>query len=336
MIKSSYNYYILCIMIPILNMISCTDDPIEIPEPDRSPPQAVIMYPVDGEPVSGQVIITVNGVDNDNVDSVQFYINQALTHTDSTQNNNNQFTYSWNTLQTILVDGISTRLYSEDEFHYISVIAFDPYGNSYSSAPIRSMVDNTDNENPSGYILNPFYGQSLSGTVDFTVIASDNDSIRHVGFYINNVLQINDTTPPYIFYWNTTLVESNNYYSLHAQIKDINNNTTFLNPILVYVNNYGAVDTNPPTGIISNPISGQLVNGEVNFTILAQDDQGIEEIQFFIDGQIVAILDTIPYTYIWNTVEYEENSEHTLSGSIIDHAGNITFLQPVLVTISNR
>ncbi len=334
MIKSINQFFLVGIISLMFIVISCTDDPIEVPEPDRTPPQAVIMYPVDGESVSGQVLISVYATDNDNVDSVQFYINQELAHTDTTKGINNQFSYTWNTLETITIDQETEKRFSEDDYHYISVIAFDPYENTYATSPIRSMIDNVDNQNPNGYILNPFYGQSVSDTVDFTVVANDNDSVKHVGFYINNNLHIEDMEPPYIYRWNTNSVESGRNYSLHAQIKDINNNISIINPILVFVYNY-YIDTNPPTGIISNPISGQTISGEVNFTVIAQDDQGIAEVQLFIGTDTVAVIDNSPYTYIWDTMGYEQNRDYTLSAKIIDYAGNDTYLQPILVTISN-
>ena len=80
----NYKAYIplFCILI-----FSCTEDPIAIPEPDTTPPQAIVLFPVDGEPVSGEVVIEVRSVDNDRVDSVQFLINQKRVFTDSSQSN---------------------------------------------------------------------------------------------------------------------------------------------------------------------------------------------------------------------------------------------------------
>ena len=76
------------LLFPIFMSTSCTDDPIEIPEPDTMAPQSMVLFPVDGESVSGEVIIQVRAVDNDRVDSVQFLINQVLVFTDSTDNDN--------------------------------------------------------------------------------------------------------------------------------------------------------------------------------------------------------------------------------------------------------
>ena len=132
-----------------------------------------------------------------------------------------------------MVDGALVKKYAEDEFHFISVVAFDPVDNSYASVPIRSKVDNDDNEAPTAFFLSPFAGQYVSGTVDITVIASDNDSIQYVSYFINNILQGYIQESPYVFPWNTHLVESGNYYSLHVNVRDMSNNITTVPPISV-------------------------------------------------------------------------------------------------------
>ena len=69
--------------------------------------------------------------------------------------------------------------------------------------------------------------------------------------------------------------------------------------------------------------------------MLAQDDYGIENITFFIDGINISNDNTAPYSYAWDTTVLENGSEHTISASITDVVGHQTILQPVLVTVSN-
>ena len=73
-------------------------------------------------------------------------------------------------------------------------------------------------------------------------------------------------------------------------------------------------------GIISSPLSGQVVSGNVNFTVESQDENGISEIQFSINGDIVeTVFDVFSHTYIWDTTLLDNGSEHSLSSSITDH-----------------
>ena len=100
----------------------------------------------------------------------------------------------------------------------------------------------------------------------------------------------------------------------------------------VDVNNH---ESNPPNGIISNPISGQTVSGIVNFTVIASDDSGISSVEFFINGESVFIDSQSEFIFIWDTTPLNNNSQHSLSAMITDFSDNISLVQPVLVTISN-
>ena len=87
--------------------------------------------------------------------------------------------------------------------------------------------------------------------------------------------------------------------------------------------------------MITNPVSGQHVTGIVNFTVLTQDDQGINNVEFFINGNSVYIDTNYPFQYAWDTTVEDTDSEHTLSATVSDNANHTIFLQPVLVSISN-
>ena len=313
---------------------SCTDDPITIPEPDTTPPQAIVLYPIDGESVSGEVIIEVRSVDNDKVDSVQFLINQKRVHTDSTQSDD-IFKFTWNTEALTMVDGSQVRLYEEDQFYYISAVAYDPIGNSYASVPTRSKVDNNDNEPPNAFFLSPFAGQYVSDVVNIEVIATDNDSIQYVSYYINNILQGYVQESPYLFPWNTNLVESGNYYSIHANVKDLSNNTTTIAPISVFVDNGLENDMIPPSGSIVSPPAGLTVSGDVQIIISANDNRAMKEVALSIDGTYVTTIEQAPFFYIWDTTIEQEDAEHTISVVLIDLAGNEAPLNPISVVVDN-
>ena len=314
---------------------SCTEDPITIPEPDTSPPQAIILFPIDGESISGEVIVQVRAVDNDRVDSVQFLINQKRVFTDSSQTDD-IFKFTWDTEATTMVEGGLVKLYEEDQFHYISAIAFDPIGNSYASVPTRSKIDNIDNEPPSAFFLSPFAGQYVSDVVNIEVIATDNDSIQYVSYFINNVLQGYVQEAPYLFPWNTNLVESGNYYSLHANVKDINNNTTTIAPISVFVDNGIENDITPPTGSIVSPPAGLTVSGDVQIIVSANDNRAMKEVALSIDGTYITTIEQAPFFYIWDTTIEQEDAEHTISVVLIDLAGNEAPLNPISVVVDNN
>ena len=333
MIERIKIFFTLGSMLLVLTVLSC-DETITIPEPDTIPPQASILFPIDGEPVSGEIEIQARANDNDRVDSVAFYINQKFVGFKIQENG--QFGQEDQTIFTFNWDTKNSELYAEDEFQFISVEAFDPVGNGYSSVPIRSKVDNIDNEAPTAFILSPFVGQYVNGIVDFTVIASDNDSIQYVSYFVNNILQGYVQQEPYVFPWNTNLVQSGNYYSLHVNVRDMENNVTTVAPISVMVDNGIQNDITPPTGSIVSPPAGLTVAGEVQIIISASDNRAMGEIALSINGNYITTIEQAPYYYIWDTTLEEEDIEHTISVVLVDLAGNEAPLNPIAVTVDNE
>ncbi len=304
-------------------LTSCTDT-ISLPAADRTPPQAIIISPVDNESIQGEVNILVRATDNESVDSVQFYINQNFVGTDD-DSENDIFEYKWESSD-----------YDEDEYHFISVVAWDIAGNDYASFPIRVIADNTDNEPPTAFIINPFTGQYVSGIVDIIVEATDNDSIQYVSYYVNNVLQGYIQEPPYSFPWNTYLVQDDLYYSIYVIIKDMSNNETTLTPISVIVDNIISADITPPTGSITSPPSGMTVSGEVEIIVSAVDERAMGRVEISINGNVVGIDDEQPYQYTWDTTQEDDDVEHTIGVVLNDLAGNQTVLNPIAVIVDNE
>ena len=339
----------LSAIILLITFFSCEKE-TQKPNIDTSPPQATILYPSDGEYVSGEIIIQTRAVDNQEIHYVEFYINQERVHTDSTANDNDTYIYRWDTM--ILTDPSDTltHKYAEDEYHYISIIAYDISGNSFATTPIKNKIDNIDNEAPNAFILKPFQGQSVGGNIDITVIASDNDSISSVKFYIDERLEaIRPTTsivteedqfgnitnyPAYLYSWNTELVDDG-YHSIRILVFDFNDNTTIIAPRDVIVNNGNIYDPIPPTGTIVSPPAGLTVSGVIPIIVNADDNISMGEVAFSIDGIYMATSSTSPYAYMWDTATATEDLEHVVSAIVIDSVGNETPLTPISVYVDN-
>ena len=304
--------------------LSCGVDTITLESADRTPPQAIIIFPVDGESVSGQVEIQARATDNEKVDSVQFYVNQELIGSTETESDD-VFEFTW-----------ESNDYEEDEYHYISIVAWDVSGNDYAPFPIRVLADNSDNESPTAFIINPFTGQYVNGIVDIIVEASDNDSIQYVSYYVNNFLQGYVQEPPYSYPWNTYLVQDDLYYSIYVVVRDMSNNVTTVAPVSVIVDNNVEEDVIPPTGSIISPPSGMTVSGDVEIIVSAVDNRAMGEVQIFINGALIVTDDEQPYEYTWDTTLDDEDAEHIISVLLIDLAGNETSLNPITVVVDNE
>jgi hypothetical protein len=218
--------------------------------------------------------------------------------------------------------------------HIIAAVGYDNEGNSTLATPIAVYVDNQDDIAPSGQIQNPIPGQTVNGTISIEIIATDNIGVDNVELSINGISRDTLSDFPYVYNWDTSQEIDDQSHVISAVVSDTSGNIGFIPPVSVIVDNQ-INDSTPPTGLISNPISGQTVSGTVEITVLAQDDYGIENITFFIDGINISNDNTAPYSYAWDTTVLENGSEHTISASITDVVGHQTILQPVLVTVSN-
>ena len=303
----------------VLTPISVIVDNID---QDDIHPTAVITEPASGQTVSGEVLIETLVSDNIEIDKVEFYINSQIVYIDSTAPD---YKYLW------ITDNLP-----DDENYVISIIAYDRVGNEGPSTAITVHLDNYDNIAPSGLIVYPYAGQIISGQETISILAEDNNGIDSVDFFINNVRVFTDFTDPYEYEWNTELEFEDANHIIGSIITDIEGNQFEIPSISVFVNNIPNDDV-PPTINISNPVSGQTVSGMVNFTVNVDDNVGISQVEFFIDGYSFGVVTEEPYSYLWDTTSNigVHGNEHALSAIVIDTAGNTSFSQPILVIVEN-
>ena len=74
LIKNIYNTLLFIISLSIL-FFSCEENIVETTT-DNLPPQVTILFPFNGEAVSGEIVIQARAVDDQETQFVEFYINQ--------------------------------------------------------------------------------------------------------------------------------------------------------------------------------------------------------------------------------------------------------------------
>ena len=315
--------------------LSCaTEDPTLIQLPDTTAPSGYIVSPLNGSSVSGNTSLQVIAIDNEEVDTVYFMIksqrDNSYRNVDSTTNvSNDIWSGKWNTQNTEWV---------ENENYFITFKAVDLVGNEYIAAPVVVKLDNQDDESPVGYIKNPITGQTVAGQVSIEIEASDNTSIQYVSIFINNEIKITHLTEPYTYNWNTELETDDLVYSIYAVIVDVDNNRTTIPPISVTVNNQLPTDVTPPTGALTSPPAGSTVFGNTSIQVTAADDQLIDYIEFYIDGNLNGTFDcngpSCTASYNWETIN-ENEGEHIIQVILVDGWNNSTVLTPISVVVDN-
>ena len=314
-------FKVSAILIGIFMFISSCD---EVIEPDTTPPSVVILNPINQTTVSGDVTVSVNATDNETVSSVEIQINGQIVTTLSEE----PYEYEWITAE-----------YSEDENHSISATATDDSENSTQTQPISVFVDNQDNVAPTGIITAPVSGQTVLGTVEILVEATDNDTIQSVEFSIDGNLVNTDTESPYAYAWDTTTETEDQDHIIGVTVNDVSGNSTTVQPISVFVNNEGEPedpDETPPTAVITNPAAGQTVSETVNIQVTASDNVGVASVEFSIDGNLVNTDTESPYAYAWDTTTETEDQDHIIGVTVNDVSGNSTTVQPISVFVNNE
>jgi len=288
---------------------------------DTTPPSVVITSPAANQTVSGNISINAAAFDNIAVSRVEFYHNTDLHSTD----NSYPYEASWN-----------TQNETEDSEHIWFAKTYDTSNLTAQSQSIAVYVNNEDNVLPTGFIAQPYAGQSVSGNVEILIAASDNIGVSSVDLYINGENIISLTDSPYTYDWDTENYSEDNQHFISAKINDGDGNFYNVQPIAVTVNNDPSTNDNtPPVIAILSPVTGTMVSDSVEVRIYAQDNIGVEQVFLTIDDTLEVTLTDSPYVYLWNTYEYPNESTHLISAIATDSNNNQTTALSISVTVEN-
>ena len=89
-----------------------------------------------------------------------------------------------------------------------------------------------------------------------------------------------------------------------------------------------------PTVVITNPINAATVNELITFSADADDAEGVDTVDFLIDGVLHTQDDSAPYETSWDTTMVQ-NGSHTLTAIVYDSIGQ-TATDTLSVVVSNQ
>lgn len=175
---------------------------------------------------------------------------------------------------------------------YITAFFFD------NNRRVSQVADTTP---PTVDVTNPADGATVSGVVTITAVASDDVGVSQVDFYLNDVLVGTDSSAPYEYSWNT--LGSAPPVAIKAVAADAAGNTATDDDTAVTVTT--PTDSTPPTVNVTSPTNGASVNGAIMITVDAADaETGINQVDFYLDNNLVGTDTTLPYEYSWDTTSY--------------------------------
>ena len=97
------------------------------------------------------------------------------------------------------------------------------------------------------------------------------------------------------------------------------------------VNN--STDTTAPTAIITSPVSGEVIFGNVSVTVNAYDNVGVVKTELYVGGVLTATSTSAPFTMRWNTRKTSAGIK-TLVVKAYDARSNVG--TSASVTVTNR
>jgi lysozyme family protein len=282
---------------------------------DTTPPAVALTIPSSGATVSGIAQIAATASDASGVARVEFMANGTIVATDTTD----PFWIAWN-----------TAAYAGQNVT-LTARAVDARGNTATSASRQVTVSGgADTTPPTVALTSPAAGATVTGTVQVAANASDAGGVARVEFFANGALVATDTSSPYAVSWNTSAYAGTTV-TLTARAVDTAGNAATSAARTVTVT--AAADTTPPTVALASPAADATVTGTIAVSADAADAGGIQRVEFFANGTLIATELTAPYLFDWDTTPYAGTTV-TLTARAFDTAGNQATSAARTVTVS--
>ena len=192
---------------------------------------------------------------------------------------------------------------------------------------------------PAINVIGPAAGATVSGTTVTlnAVVFNDDGAVDQVQFFVDNSPIGSDTDPDggWSISWDTT-GWSDGLHKITAIATEGSQSGTS-SPIFVTVEN-GTVSDLPPSVSVTSPGDGQTVFGIVTVTANASDDNGVDQVEFFVDGTTSIGIDTNGddgWSANWDTSTFA-NGPYTVTATATDTSVQKTTSDSVSVIVDNE
>jgi hypothetical protein len=183
-----------------------------------------------------------------------------------------------------------------------------------------------DTTPPSVAISSPSDGETVSGTINVNVSASDDVGVTDVELYLDGEFLATDTAEPFAFAWDTTQW-TDGVHTLEAIAYDAAGNSTTSDAVIVTVDN-AVTDTTPPAISIVSPADGATVSKVVRIKVSASDNVEVQRVEVYVDGKMIGTIScettSCAPTFNWNVKRKKvAKGAHTILARAYDAAGNL-------------
>ncbi len=206
--------------------------------------------------------------------------------------------------------------------------AFDVAGNA---EPVNSALLQVDTVPPSTTINcagSPCNAASwYKSGVSVSLVASDGSGgsgVAQIRFTTNGTIPTKTTGTIYSAPGTLSATTTINYRA-YDNVGNLENN----NAIQIQI------DPTAPTVNLTAPAAGATVSGQTTLSATASDNIAVDHVDFLVDGSVVGIATSSPYTFSWNSGSVADGN-HTVAARASDSAGNQTTTSNVTVTVTNQ
>ena len=90
---------------------------------------------------------------------------------------------------------------------------------------------------------------------------------------------------------------------------------------------------NPPSVLLTNPANDAIVTSTITISATASDDNGVSQVDFYVDANLIASDSDVPYETSWDSTQVADGS-HTVKAVSVDSAGQ-TATDQASITVDN-
>ena len=95
-------------------------------------------------------------------------------------------------------------------------------------------------------------------------------------------------------------------------------------------------DSYPPTVYITKPLQSSIVSEITTVKCVATDNDSVKFVELWIDSAATGLVDSsAPYEFLWNTVPFEDTTEHYIAVQALDMSGNTSDSESISVIVDN-
>jgi subtilisin family serine protease len=199
------------------------------------------------------------------------------------------------------------------------------YGLVQAKDALQFLGGGSEDYPPSVTLTNPTNGATVEGSISVTADASDDNGVTQVEFFVDGTSVGVDSNgiDGWTAEWDTTAY-ANGSYTVSATATDTEGQTAS-DSVSVTVDNGGVIVDNPPSVTLTSPTDGATVSGLISVTADAFDDNGVTQVEFFVDGTSIGVDNSgiDGWTAEWDTIAYA-NGNYTISATATDTESQTT------------